>query len=34
MQYSKFVPVLTKAIQELSTALDAAVARIKTLEDK
>ena len=33
MQYSKFVPVLTKAIQELSTALDAAVARIKKLED-
>ena len=33
MQYSKFVPVLTKAVQELSTALDAAVARIKKLED-
>ena len=27
------IPVLTKAIQELSTALDAAVARIKKLED-
>ena len=27
------IPVLTKAVQELSTALDAALARIKTLED-
>ena len=27
------IPVLTKAVQELSTALDAAVARIKKLED-
>jgi hypothetical protein len=40
LQYSKFVPILVKAIQELSTALDAAVsantalaARVKTLED-
>jgi len=33
IQYSKFVPVLTKAVQELSTALDAALARIKKLED-
>ena len=28
-----FVIPLVKAVQELSTALDAAVARIKTLED-
>ena len=26
------IPVLTKAVQELSTALDAALARIATLE--
>jgi len=39
LQYSKFVPILVKAIQELSTnndalstALDAALARITTLE--
>jgi len=40
LQYSKFVPILVKAVQELSTALDAAVsantalaARVTTLED-
>jgi len=32
MKYSKFVPILVKAVQELSTALDAALARIATLE--
>ncbi len=30
---TKMLPMLVKAIQELSTALDAALARIKKLED-
>jgi cell division protein FtsB len=33
MQYSKFVPILVKAIQELTAANTALAARIKTLED-
>jgi len=32
MKYSKFIPILVKSVQELSTALDAALARIATLE--
>ena len=32
IKYSVFVPVLIKAIQELSTKLEAAEARITTLE--
>jgi cell division protein FtsB len=32
LQYSKFVPILVKAVQELSAKNDALEARIKTLE--
>ena len=32
IQYSKFVPILVKSIQELSTQLDTALARISELE--
>ena len=32
MRYEKFVPILVKAIQELSAKNDALEARIKTLE--
>jgi hypothetical protein len=32
IKYNKFVPILVKAIQELSTKNDALEARIKTLE--
>ena len=33
IQYAKFVPILVKAIQELTAANTALAARIKTLED-
>jgi len=33
MKYEKFVPILVKALQELSAKNDALEARIKTLED-
>jgi cell division protein FtsB len=32
LQYSKFVPILVKALQELSAKNDALEARLKTLE--
>ena len=32
MKYEKFIPILVKAVQELSTKNDALEARIKTLE--
>ena len=33
MQYEKFIPILVKAVQELSAKNDALEARIKKLED-
>ena len=33
IKYNKFVPILVKALQELSAKNDALEARIKTLED-